>query len=394
MSVAAALELRSRCDYAGALSALADADDPAAFALRSRLYEDFGRYAEARADAERSGDAARIAGVALAERRYHEAVALTEGMVCAERGRAFEALARLDEAEALFRALRDDDAESRLGRGGVLRARGEYAAAEAELLEALRLAESTHGEWSIETASALNALGMTYKYWGRFDDGRRVYERALAIVQRAFGDLHGDVATLHHNLGGLEHARRAFEAAEPHARRSVELRRELDGPEHVTTAEDEAAWAPILRALGRNTEAEALLRHALPILERELGPDHPEVAGAWNNLAAAVSDLREAAAAYHRALAAKERTLGPEHPALAITLNNLGVNARRRGEHGEAEAFYRRAIAILDGRVEPDHPNLELARRNLGRLLAGKSGGGTPVYEGSTTTKGAGDAAG
>ena len=379
MSLAAALELRAQCDYAGALAALANAETPAELVARSKLYEEFGRYDEARADAERSGDRTRLAGVAVADRRYAEALELVGGLVCAERGRALEALARLDEADAVYRSLPDDDVDARLGRGGVLRARGAYAEAEAELLDALRLAENRCGAWSIETASALNALGMTYKYWGRFDDGRRVYERALAIVERAFGEEHEDVASLHHNLGGLEHARREFTAAEPHARRSVELRRALRGPEDVTTAEDEAAWAPILKGLGRVDEAEALLRHALPILERELGPDHPEVAGAWNNLAGTLGDLEEAATAYHRALAAKERTLGPEHPALAITLNNLGVNARRRDRPAEAEAYYRRALEILEGRVAADHPNLELTRRNLERLSAGKTEGAPRV---------------
>jgi tetratricopeptide (TPR) repeat protein len=131
--------------------------------------------------------------------------------------------------------------------------------------------------------------------------------------------------------------------------------------------------------IGRTGEAEALLRHALPILERELGPEHPEVAGAWNNLAGTLADLDEAARAYERALRIKEQTLGPDHPALAITLNNLGVNARRRDRPAEAEAYYRRALAILECRVEPGHPNLELARKNLEKLLAGKIGDGTAV---------------
>jgi tetratricopeptide (TPR) repeat protein len=147
----------------------------------------------------------------------------------------------------------------------------------------------------------------------------------------------------------------------------------------VATAEDEAAWAPILHALGRDDEARELLRHAIPILERELGPDHPEVAGAWHNLGAALP-VDEAPAAYHRALAAKERTLGPVHPSVALTLNNLAVNARRRGDLAEAEALYRRAVGILEDTVEPTHPNLELARRNLDRVVADrKKEDGAPV---------------
>jgi tetratricopeptide (TPR) repeat protein len=210
---------------------------------------------------------------------------------------------------------------------------------------------------------------MTYKYWGRFDDGRQVYERALAILARSVGDDHPDRATLHHNLGGLEHARREFEAAEPHARLSVEIRRGSRGAYHVTTAEDEAAWAPILHALGRDDEAEALLRHALPILERELGAGHPEVAGAWNNLGSTLQDDDAAVDAYRRALAAKEEALGADHPSVAITLNNLAVKERRRGRLEEAEELYRRALGILERRVDADHPNLLLTRRNLERVV-------------------------
>ncbi len=380
MSLAEALELRASCDYRGALAALADAKEPAELVARSRLHEDFGNYPAARADAERAGDPVRLAAVALAQGEAKEALALTDGVVCVERGAAFETLARFDEADELYRSLPDDDPLARIGIGGVLRARGEYARAEQVLLEALPLAEERFGAWSIETGGALNALGMTYKYWGRFDEARDVYGRALAILVRGFGEEHVDVATIHHNLGGLEHARRDFAAAEPHARRSVELRRRLLGTDHIATAEDEAAWAPILHALGRDDEAEALLRHAIPILERDLGPDHPEVAGAWNNLGSALSDLDAAAAAYRHALSAKERVLGPEHPALAITLNNLAVNARRRGEPAEAELIYLRALGILEGRVEPDHPNLVLTRRNLQRLLDdGKKNHGSTV---------------
>jgi tetratricopeptide (TPR) repeat protein len=367
MSLARALELRAQCDYRGALDALAAAETRDELVARSQLYEELGAYALARADAERAEDPVRLAGVALAERRPEEALELVGDLPCVERAAALEELLRLAEAGELLLALPDDDPLVRSGRGGIKRARGEYEAAEQELLEALRLADEQFGSWSIEAAAVLNALGMTYKYWGRFEDGLRVYTRSLAIVERAFGSEHPDVATLHHNLGGLAHAARRFDEAEPHARQSVELRRRLFGPDHVSTAEDEAAWAPILHALGRDEEARALLEHAIPILEAELGDEHPEVAGAWNNLGSTLEGA-EAAEAYRRALATKERSLGPEHPALAITLNNLAINARRRGAFDEAEEHYRRALAILEARVEPDHPSILLTRRNFDRL--------------------------
>src|SRR4051794_11022777 len=197
MSLARALGLRAGCDYRGALAALAAAQTREELIARSQLYEDFGDYALARADAERAGDPIRLAGVELAERRPDEALALVVDLPCVERASALEELMRLPEADELLQALPDDDPFVRAGRGGIRRARGEYDAAERELLEALALAEDRFGAWSIEVASVLNALGITYKYWGRFDDGLAVYTRALEITDRAFGSEHPDVATLH-----------------------------------------------------------------------------------------------------------------------------------------------------------------------------------------------------
>src|SRR6478735_7295262 len=98
MSLAPALELRAKCDYRGALDALAEAETCDELVARSRLYEDFGDYTSARADAERSGDPVRLAGVRLAERRPHDALVLLDDRDCVERGAALEELARLDEA--------------------------------------------------------------------------------------------------------------------------------------------------------------------------------------------------------------------------------------------------------------------------------------------------------
>ncbi|MBK7219476.1 MAG: tetratricopeptide repeat protein [Candidatus Promineofilum sp.] len=71
---------------------------------------------------------------------------------------------------------------------------------------------------------------------------------------------------------------------------------------------------------------------ALAIVERILGPEHPDTAGSLNNLGyllQAQGDLAGARPYYERALAIRERVLGPEHPATALSLNNLGCCGRR-----------------------------------------------------------------
>lgn len=62
------------------------------------------------------------------------------------------------------------------------------------------------------------------------------------------------------------------------ARRAVEVRENACGGDDLAVAADRAARAPILDALGRDGEARALLLEALESFERELGPEHYEVA--------------------------------------------------------------------------------------------------------------------
>ena len=193
--------------------------------------------------------------------------------------------------------------------------------------------------------TAVNSLAVLFKYSGRFDDAAALYERALAAAERT-GASDESLATLLHNIAGLEHARGDYARGEPAARRSVELRERALGPDHPAVAADVAALAAIVDGLGRHDEAEALYLRALGTFERVYGPDHYEIAVNLNNLAGvrqAQGRLAEAEELYRRALAIKEALLGGEHPDVALTLNNLAL--------------------LLDARVGEPKPNRSTSAR-------------------------------
>jgi Flp pilus assembly protein TadD len=104
--------------------------------------------------------------------------------------------------------------------------------------------------------------------------------RALRIAEAKLGPAAPWVATILHDMGGLEHERGRYAKAEPLARHSVEIRRAALGPRHPDVAAAEAAYAAILDELGRRSEAER--PHRAP------GPTHPLVRNARENLAASV----------------------------------------------------------------------------------------------------------
>jgi tetratricopeptide (TPR) repeat protein len=256
--------------------------------------------------------------------------------------------------------------------GNTQRAAGRYGAAARTLRRAAVLAGVHHGATSPERATVLNDLGVVLKFSGAFAEAARRYAE-VERIQDAIGLAESpDRATLLHNQGGLEHARGDLEAAEPLARRSVQLHEATLGAEHLATDLDRVALAAILDGRGATIEAEALLRAALPRLRRRLGR-HPEVAVALNNLGAIAQrrgELRAAEACYREALEIKEEVVGPRSPTLAVALNNLATILRRLGLVVEAVATYDRAIELLDGVVEDDHPTLAALRRNRAKMLS------------------------
>ncbi len=84
-------------------------------------------------------------------------------------------------------------------------------------------------------------------------------------MERELGPAHPEIATVYHNLGGLEHAAGNFARGEPFARRSVELREGAFGPDHPEVAADIAALAAILDGQQKYAEGEHLYRRGLAI---------------------------------------------------------------------------------------------------------------------------------
>jgi tetratricopeptide (TPR) repeat protein len=89
----------------------------------------------------------------------------------------------------------------------------------------------------------------------------------------------------------------------------------------------------------------------MEILEKILGPDHPDVANFLSNLAIMYQNQRRyqyAEPLYKRSLAILERALGPNHPDIATALNNFAVLYHVQGRDTEAEPLFKRAVAIRE----------------------------------------------
>lgn len=154
--------------------------------------------------------------------------------------------------------------------------------------------------------------------------------------------------------------------AEPLFQRALAIYQKAAGPEHPAVATVLNNIGQVDRDLDRDAEAEARIKHSLAIREKALGPDHPDVARSLNNLAGLYEHQRryaEAEPLYRRALAIRERALGPDHPDVVTSTSNLAYFLDVSGRTANALPLAERTLATNRAQLRVVLPILFAARQ-------------------------------
>jgi CHAT domain-containing protein/Tfp pilus assembly protein PilF len=223
----------------------------------------------------------------------------------------------------------------------------------------------------IAEANSLTQQAVALYQRGHYADAEPLYKRSLAILEKALGPDHSDVATILNNLAELYRNQGRYADAEPLSMRSLAIREKALGPDHPDVAVSLNNLAGLYHNQGRYADAEPLLERALAILEKARGPDHPDVATTLNNLAGlyqAQGHYAEAEPLYKRSLAIYEKALGPDHPAVAVSLNNLAGLYNNQGRYADAEPLFKRSLAIYEKALGPEHLDVATTLNNLAGL--------------------------
>jgi tetratricopeptide (TPR) repeat protein len=128
---------------------------------------------------------------------------------------------------------------------------------------------------------------------------------------------------------------------------------------HEDEAAALAARAAALQQAGKYSEAIPLAQQVLAIREKQLGPNHPEVAESLAKLGRLYLQrgrTADAESVLGRARAIFERARGHYQPEpLAFVLKNLADVYLRQHRVDDAESLFRRALAIREKEFGPDH---------------------------------------
>lgn len=292
-----------------------------------------------RAELERTPLAAQPLAHGLAS--YQLGMALAERPDGERRANLMEAVAHFARALTVYTAAHPRErARVLTGLGSAERALGMSTVARGRFEEAVALLTTVH-DAEADLAAALNNLGLTYGDLGEYDRARRVFDRALSILDPV--SQQRVRATTLHNLGLVLFASGTAE----------DLEGAVDAQEQAVEAaqlsESSYVWASAHHALGV-----ALM--ALPRKRRE--------------------HLARARKAFGESLRVFRRTEFPfQH---AVAKNNLGLAYLEDPERGvtdlrKAVAAFEDALAVFDPRLhrqlwKESRANLEKAMRALAEL--------------------------
>jgi tetratricopeptide (TPR) repeat protein len=283
--------------------------------VQARLKLESGDYAGALTDLER----------ALSLLDEASADPLERATLMYDRARAFDALGRIEEAEASARA-------------------------------SLALRRTHLGEVHEKTADSLNLVANALTAQGRHAEADPLYRQVLGMYEVLYGPDDFHVAIVLSNLGNsLRRTGRAHQA-EPLYVRAVAIAEGANDPVLLAQCLTNYGW--YLHVTGQGDRAEAPFRRALELALEIVGPDHPFTGNARANLGYALSDQgrwTEAEAPFREGLAIYEAGVGADSPDLLETLHGYAAVLDRLGRAPEAEGVYRRARAIAHDRLPPAH---------------------------------------
>ncbi|KAI7592944.1 hypothetical protein KC316_g2029 [Hortaea werneckii] len=223
-----------------------------------------------------------------------------------------------------------------------------------------------------ETLEAQNIYAEVLRAQGDYEAAEKLHRRALERREKVLGKEHPDTLTSANNLARALHAQGDDKAAEKLHRRALERREKVLGKEHPNTLTSVNNLAVVLRAQGDNEAAEKLYRRALQGRERVLGKGHPYTLTSVNNLAGVLQDQGDYEAAeklYRRALQGRERVLGKGHPYTLTSVNNLAGVLQDQGDYEAAEKLYRQAREGREKVLGKEHPDTLTSVDNLAGVL-------------------------
>jgi len=297
------------------------------------------------------------------------------GLLRSEQGLSKEAEQMVQEALAVIRIHEPRNksllAKANAALGTVLVDGGKYGQA-VEMLNQAVSQQSAEGPKAPELARTLGTLADAHLYLGHYGVADSLYQRALEIDRRVYGDGHPQQSDDLGDLAQLQEMWGHYAEAERFARQALGISEAWYGKDHPDTARKMTTLASTLIMEGKYREADALLHQALAIQQRVYGDVHPRVAYVLNVLGSVAiqrKNFKDAEADYRRAADIYRSAYGDGDYRVAVAMGNLASVYLAEERYVPAERIFRDVVQRDIKSLSADNINTGVVEIKLGRTL-------------------------
>jgi len=194
-----------------------------------------------------------------------------------------------------------------------------------------------------------NDLGVSYFELGTIEKARDLYENALSLNIKLFGENNLEVVTNKSNLAGIYKSIGEFQTAKKLLEESLATFNEISGKNHPYLDTLESNLAMVYEDLGELDKAKVLLEKALDNNLKRLGENHPDTAIKLSNLGVnhyKLGDMVKAKDLFEKALNSDLKNFDKNHPNIAIRYYNLAYTFLGLNQISKAREYMAQALGI------------------------------------------------
>ncbi|XP_068688411.1 uncharacterized protein [Montipora foliosa] len=129
------------------------------------------------------------------------------------------------------------------------------------------------------------SLGVTQNSLGDFTSALQSAQRELDVRINLFGEDHASTADSYHSIGVIQHSLGDFISALKSVQRALHVRKKLFGEDHASTADSYYSVGVIQHSLGDFSSALQSKQRALDVRLKLFGEDHATTANSYDSLA-------------------------------------------------------------------------------------------------------------
>jgi non-specific serine/threonine protein kinase/serine/threonine-protein kinase len=221
-------------------------------------------------------------------------------------------------------------------------------------------------------AQMLEVMGSVYEGLGLYPRSDSLFKQSLDIRREVLGP--EDPATLNsvRRLAWTRSEEGRYAEAEKLGRELIGIEKRVLGPDDRATllAESNLAWT--FESAGRSEEAETLCRQTLERQQQVLGTEDADTIESERRLAIVQEKRGRFAAAeksYRSILDIRRRVLGSDHPLTLKASDDLGIVLVEEERYVEAEQLLEQTFNTSSRLLGPDHPDTLITMGNLATVF-------------------------